>query len=137
MNVFNSIILARNRQLPDDDRMIGTCRSIFKSFNVNNWSVCIGWCADQVIICLVLGFHLFSSSKPKLNNVFRLRTRFFCVCTKLLSVNTLKTKSRLLSLGDCSVHRLREDSRNLCTEQSPKESDDTRCCTNTITRVLS
>jgi len=37
-----------------------------------------------------------------------------------------------LSLGDCSVHRLREDSRNLCTEQSPKESGDTRCCTNTI-----
>ena len=51
-----------------------------------------------------------------------------------------------LPLGDCSVHRLREASRNLCTEQSPKESDsrnvcteqlpkesdDTRCCTNTI-----
>jgi len=37
-----------------------------------------------------------------------------------------------LSVGDCSVHRLREDSRNLCTEQSPKEIDDTRCCTNTI-----
>ena len=37
-----------------------------------------------------------------------------------------------LSLGDCSVHRLQEDSRNLCTEQSPKESDDTRCCNNTI-----
>jgi len=37
-----------------------------------------------------------------------------------------------LSFGDCSVHRLREDSPNLCTEQSPKESDDTRCCTNTI-----
>ena len=37
-----------------------------------------------------------------------------------------------LSLGECSVHRLREDSHNLCTEQSPKESDDTRCCTNTI-----
>jgi len=34
-----------------------------------------------------------------------------------------------LSLGDCSVHRLRESSRNLCTEQSPKENDDTRCCT--------
>jgi len=33
-----------------------------------------------------------------------------------------------LPLGDCSVHRL----RNLCTEQSPKGSDDTRCCTNTI-----
>jgi len=38
----------------------------------------------------------------------------------------------LLSLGDCSVHRLRESSCNLCTEQSPKESDDTRYCTNTI-----
>jgi len=29
--------------------MIETCRSIFKSFNVNNLSVCIGWCADQII----------------------------------------------------------------------------------------
>ena len=37
-----------------------------------------------------------------------------------------------LSLGDCTVHSLRESSRNLCTEQSPKERDDTRCCTNTI-----
>jgi len=36
-----------------------------------------------------------------------------------------------LSLGDCSVHTLREDSRNLWSEQSPKESDDTRCCNNT------
>ena len=36
-----------------------------------------------------------------------------------------------LSLGDCSVHRLREDSLNLYTEQSPKESEDIRCCTNT------
>ena len=26
--------------------------------------------------------------------------------------------------------RLQEDSRKLCTEQSPKESDDTRCRTN-------
>jgi len=25
-----------------------------------------------------------------------------------------------------------QSSRNLCTEQSPKDSDDTRCCTNTI-----
>ena len=48
MNVFNNVILARNKQLPDDDRMIETCRSIFKSFNINNLSVCIGWCADQV-----------------------------------------------------------------------------------------
>jgi len=37
-----------------------------------------------------------------------------------------------LSLGDCSVHRLRDSSRNLCTEQSPKDSDDTRCCTDTV-----
>jgi len=39
-----------------------------------------------------------------------------------------------LSLGDCSVHRLRKDKSllNLCTEQSSKESGDTRCCTNTI-----
>ena len=114
MNVFNSVILARNRQLPDDDRMMETCRSIFKSFNVNNLSVCLGWCANQVIICLVLGFNFFSSSKPKLNNVFRLRTQFYFNCTKQLSVNTLKTKSRLLSLGECPVHRLREDPRNLC-----------------------
>jgi len=28
--------------------MFETCRSIFKSFNVKNLSVCIGWCADQV-----------------------------------------------------------------------------------------
>ena len=48
MNVFNNAILARNRQLSDDDQMIETCRSIFRSFNVNNLSVCIGWCADQV-----------------------------------------------------------------------------------------
>ena len=38
-----------------------------------------------------------------------------------------------LSLGDCSDHRLRKDSFcNLWSEQSPKESDNTRCCTNTI-----
>ena len=37
-----------------------------------------------------------------------------------------------ICLDDCSVHRLREGCRNLCTEQSPKECDDTRCCVNTI-----
>ena len=37
-----------------------------------------------------------------------------------------------LSLGDCSAHSTQESSRNLCTEQSPKESDDTRGCVNTI-----
>ena len=30
--------------------MIKTCRSVFKSFNINNLSVCIGWCADQVTL---------------------------------------------------------------------------------------
>ena len=49
LKTFNAI-LARNRQLPDDDRMIETRRSIFKSFNVNNLSVCIGWCADEVTL---------------------------------------------------------------------------------------
>ena len=49
MNVFNDVILARNRQLPDDDRMNETGRSFFKSFNINNLSVCTGWCTDQVI----------------------------------------------------------------------------------------
>ena len=50
VDVFNNVILARSRQLPDDDRMIEIFRSIFKRFNVNNLSVCIGWCADQVIL---------------------------------------------------------------------------------------
>ena len=36
------------------------------------------------------------------------------------------------SLGDCSDHRLQEDSRNLYTDQSPKECDDTRCCVKII-----
>ena len=30
--------------------MIETCGSIFKSFNINNLSVCIGWCTDQVTL---------------------------------------------------------------------------------------
>ena len=38
----------------DDDRMNEICRNISKSFNVNNLSVCIGWCADQVTTCLYL-----------------------------------------------------------------------------------
>ena len=33
-----------------------------------------------------------------------------------------------LSVGDCSVHRLRESSRNLWSERTPKECDDTKCC---------
>ena len=37
-----------------------------------------------------------------------------------------------LSLGDCSVHRLGEDYRSLCAEQSPKDSDENKCCTDTV-----
>jgi len=37
-----------------------------------------------------------------------------------------------LSSGDCSVHRLQQSSRNLCTKQLPKDSEDTRCCTNAV-----
>jgi len=36
------------------------------------------------------------------------------------------------SLFSTQVTSGRESSRNLCTEQSPKKSDDTRCCVNTI-----
>jgi len=50
VNVLNNVILARDRQLPDDDRMIETCGSIFKSFNINDLNVCIGWCTDQVTL---------------------------------------------------------------------------------------
>ena len=41
-----------------------------------------------------------------------------------------------LSVNDCTVHRLRADSAesalNRCTVQPFTESDDTRCCENTI-----
>jgi len=36
VNIFKNVILARNRQLPDDDRMIETCRSIFKNVLIQN-----------------------------------------------------------------------------------------------------
>ena len=37
-----------------------------------------------------------------------------------------------LSVSDRPVHRLRKNFLNLCTGQSLTESDDTRCCINTI-----
>jgi hypothetical protein len=37
-----------------------------------------------------------------------------------------------LSVGDRPVHRLRQNSLNLCTGRSPTDSDETRCCINTI-----
>jgi len=51
--------------------------------------------------------------------------------TVLIFWRTVVLVHHLVSLSDCSVHRLREDSNNLCPEQSPKDSDDSRCCTNT------
>ena len=33
--------------------MTETCRNIFKSFNINNLSLRIGWCTDQVSIILL------------------------------------------------------------------------------------
>jgi hypothetical protein len=50
----------------------------------------------------------------------------------MLILRRQKPLALSLSVGDCSVDRLREVSLNLCTEQSPKESDDTRGCTDTI-----
>jgi len=58
-------------------------------------------------------------------------TCFEHYCVHLQEHNCINTASGIVTLfSDCSVHRLREDSSNLCTEQSPKESDDKRCCTN-------
>ena len=95
MNVFNNAILARNRQLPDDDRMIETCRSIFKSFNVNYLSVCIGWCADQGIdICfrirsgpqqsaILLAKSLVSFLQVRISKMLLLKSFILCcICNK-------------------------------------------------------
>jgi hypothetical protein len=38
----------------------------------------------------------------------------------------------LLSVGGRPVHRLGEDSPNLCTGRPPTETDDIICCINTI-----
>ena len=59
-------------------------------------------------------------------------TCFEHYCAHLQEDNCFNTAFGIVTLGDCSVHRLREDSCNLCTEQSPKQGDDTRCCVNTI-----
>jgi len=87
----------------------------------------------------------------KSSNIFTLLT--LQMCTKfyvLLTVhpnimifffftNLMHKFFILIHFSTCFEHfcahlqdRLREESsRNLCTEQSPKESDDTRCCVNT------
>ena len=56
------------------------------------------------------------------------------LCLDDCSVNSHLVQQNTSDLTtDTVLHRYKlESSRNLCTEQSPKESDDTRCCTNTI-----
>jgi hypothetical protein len=66
-------------------------------------------------------------------HLLRSSTCFEHYCAHLQEDNCVNTPDGIVTLlGDCSVHRLLESSRNMCTEQSPKESDDTRCCVNTI-----
>ena len=111
-------------------------------------------------------FFIFLTVHPNIMTVLfiNLMDKFFILIHSLHSSNVSSTITLIfrravvlvqhlvssLSVGDCSVHRLRESSpnlcteqsptesddtrgssHNLCTEQSPTESDDTRCCTNT------
>jgi hypothetical protein len=47
--------------------------------------------------------------------------------------NCILTASGIITVNGCTVHRLRADSvLNRCTVQPFTESDDTRCCSNTI-----
>jgi hypothetical protein len=60
-------------------------------------------------------------------NVLYSSTRFGHYYAHLQEDNCIIIAFGIVSLlGDCSVHRLRVDSRNLWSKQSPKESDDTR-----------
>ena len=61
--------------------------------------------------------------------------KHYCVHPQEVKFVLLQHPVSSLSLGDCSVHRLRKDCSTVLskpTEQSPKQSDETRCCTNTI-----
>jgi len=75
-------------------------------------------CAGLLLICTV-----------RIQNIRVLSTTMLIFRRTVVLVQHLVSP---LSLGDRSDHSLLQDSRNLCIEQSPKESDDTRCCTNTI-----
>ena len=63
-------------------------------------------------------------------------TCFEHYCVHLQEDNCINTASGIVTLFgwlfSTQVTRGRESSRNLCSEESPKESDDTSCCTNTI-----
>ena len=85
--------------------------------------VCVSISFTNLMYKLFILIHLLYSS-----------TCFEHYCAHLQEDKVLLVRYLIssLSLGDCSVHRVRESSGNLCTEQSPKDSDDTRCCTNTI-----
>jgi hypothetical protein len=55
-------------------------------------------------------------------------TCFEHYCAHLQEDSCINTASGIVTLFGLQV----ESSRNLCTEQPPKESDDSRCCVNTI-----
>ena len=109
-------------------------------------SMCVGvtlWfgCGGVVSVCrLKQCLNLYTDTTPPQpnHNVFNTFTTLIYMFRALLCSSSggqivlVQYPVSSLSLGDCSVHRSREFSRSLCTEQSPKESDDTRCCTNTI-----
>ena len=65
--------------------MIETRRSIFKSSNINNLSVCIGWCADQVTV------RSARCSDKHLENLY-----FLLAVMKCQSVNTACTLQSLI-----------------------------------------
>jgi len=54
---------------------------------------------------------------------------FQALCAHHQEVKFYYTASCIITpLGGYPVHRLREDSLNLCTGRPPTECDDTRCC---------
>ena len=58
---------------------------------------------------------------------------FRALYARIRRLNCIDAASGIVTLSNgCPVHRLREFSLNLCTGQPLTESDDTRCCINTI-----
>ena len=70
--------------------MIETCRSIFKSFNINNLSVCIGWCADQVTL-------RSARCNDKDNKLFVVRSKYMYIINKKLNILLRNLVSALIS----------------------------------------
>ena len=57
-------------------------------------------------------------------------TCFERYCAHLQEKNCINTASGIVTVFRWLFSK--QFSRNLCTEQSPKETDDTRCCVNTV-----